>query len=429
MKRQRVVLVAMAVAMLLPSLLGCTGNVAQASVAKADVPRATAPAVAPSDLTNQVGGNNAFAFDLYRALKGEQGNLFYSPYSISLALAMTYGGARGQTEAQMAQTLHYLLSQDRLHPAFNSLDQTLASRGKGAQGQDDKGFRLKIANSVWGQQGYTFLPAYLELLAKNYGAGLRLTDFAQSPEPSRLAINKWVEEQTEGKIKDLLAQGTITPLTRMALVNAIYFNAAWQQPFDSGATKPGPFKLLDGKEVSVPMMSRGLSLPYAKGQGYQAVEIPYDGGEVSMVILLPDAGNFPAFEGAASGEQVSGIIGGLQRKQVNLTLPKFTFESKVSLKDTLKAMGITDAFTPGAADFSGMDGSRELYLSDVIHKAVVAVNEKGTEAAAATAAIVGVTSAPADPVTLTVDRPFLFLIRDVKTGAVLFVGRVLNPAG
>lgn len=429
MKGQRFVFVLMAIAMLLPSLLACSNPVAQASEAKADVPRTAAPTVSADDLNAQVTGNSAFAFDLYRALRAQDGNLFYSPYSISLALAMAYGGARGQTEAQMAKALRYILPQDRLHPVFNALDQALASRGKGAQGQDDKGFRLKVANSVWGQRDYRFQPAYLELLARNYGAGLRLTDFKGAPEPSRAAINEWVKERTEGKIKDLLPQGTITPLTRLALVNAVYFNAAWQQPFDSNATKPGSFKMVDGREISVPMMTRGMALPYFKGQGFQAVEIPYDGGEVSMVVLLPDAGGFAAFESGLSGEQVAAALKGLQRKQVNLTLPKFTYESQFSLGDTLKALGMVDAFTPGVADFSGMDGSRELFVSSVIHKAIVAVNEKGTEAAAATAVLVGVTSAPVEVINFTVDRPFVFLIRDVKTGAILFVGRVLNPAG
>jgi len=388
--------------------------------------RVTAPDVAPSDLADLVNGNSAFAFDLYQALAEEDGNLFCSPYSISLALAMTYAGARGETEHQMADALHFILSQDHLHPAFNALDLELARRGESAKGKDSEGFRLNIVNAIWGQEGYKFLSEFLDALAENYGAGLRPLDFVNAPEESRVAINDWVSEQTEGRIEDLIPKGIIDALTRLVLTNAIYFNAAWSDPFEPELTGHGTFHLLDGSEVTAPMMQQTESFGYAEGEGYQAVELPYDGHELSMVILLPEAGGFETFEGSLDAERVAAIVKELAHKRVALTMPKFEFESSFSLKDTLAAMGMAVAFS-GGADFSGMSGNRDLFIAEVIHKAFVSVDEAGTEAAAATAVVMRLTAAPEKPIEVTLDRPFVFLIRDIETGSILFVGRVVNP--
>jgi serpin B len=339
---------------------------------------------------------------------------------------MTYAGARGETEQQMADALHYTLPQARLHPAFNALDQALAKRGEGAQGKDGQGFRLNVANAIWGQAGYQFLPAFLDLLAGNYGAGLRLLDFVAGPEEARVAINDWVSQQTEERIQDLIPPGLITPLTRLVLTNAIYFNAAWATPFEAELTENGPFTLLDGSEVMEPMMRQTGSLGYAEGPGYQAVELPYDGHELSMVILLPEAGEFEAFEEGLGAGQVESILEGLAYRQVALTMPKFEFESEFSLAQALAALGMPAAFS-GDADFSGMDGGRDLFISEVVHKAFVSVDEAGTEAAAATAVIVAVTGMPEAPVEVSLDHPFIFFIRDIQTGAILFVGRVVDP--
>lgn len=403
------------------------GRPAQAQIAQSDKPRVQLPAVSPSDLAELVAGNSAFAFDLYRAIRKKEGNLFYSPYSLSVALAMTYAGARGTTERQMADVLHFTLPQNRLHPAFNLLDQALASRGATAKSKDDKPFRLSVANSLWGQAGYTFLPAFLDALAENYGAGLRLVDFSGAPEAARKTINDWVSDQTEGKIKDLIPQGAIDALTRLVLANAIYFNAAWMYPFDKDATQEGVFYLLDGSQVTVPMMRQDKHFRYFAGEGIQAVELPYDGGEVSMVLLVPDRGTFAAFEEALTADKVAQILEKMEPVNVNLAVPKFKYDATFSLADTLKAMGMPEAFSLNA-DFSGMDGTRNLTITDVFHKAFVAVDEAGTEAAAATAVVIGLTAMPLSPVELTVDRPFVFIIRDIQTGAILFVGRVLNPA-
>ena len=400
---------------------------ASADVVKSDKQRLTAPPVSVGDMDTLVDGNTRFAFDLYRQLSVGEGNLFLSPHSISLALAMTYAGARSTTEQEMAQALQFLLSQEKLHPAFNALDQELAKRGQGAKGKDDKGFRLNIVNAIWGQKNYSFLPAFLDTLAMNYGAGLRLLDFKGSPEPSRITINDWVSDQTEDKIKDLIPQGAIDPLTRLVLTNAIYFNAAWQYPFPEAATSDGDFRLLDGNTISVPLMHITESFSYAQGDGYQAVDLPYDGGELSMLVLLPDTGQFATFEKELAAERFAAILGEMESRQVALGLPKFEYTSEFNLNAVLASMGMPQAFSD-MADFSGMTGDRDLYISDVIHKAFVAVDEAGTEAAAATAVIMRATAMPAEPVVLAVDRPFVFLIRDIKTGAILFVGRVLDPA-
>jgi len=388
--------------------------------------RVMSPDVVAPDLADVVDGNSVVAFDLYQVLREGNDNLFYSPHSISLALAMTYAGAHGETERQMADALHFTLPQDRLHPAFNGLDLELAGRGEGAEGKDEEGFRLHIVNAIWGQEGYEFLPEFLDVLAENYGAGLRLLDFAGAAEESRITINDWVSEQTEGRIEDLIPQGVIDTLTRLVLTNAIYFNAAWSEPFEPDLTEDGAFYLLDGGEVSVPMMRQTTSFGYAEGEGYQAVELPYDGRELAMVILLPEAGEFETFEGSLDSGRVDGILKSLTYRQVALTMPKFEFESDFSLVEALAAMGMPVAFS-GGADFSGMTGTRDLFIGEVIHKAFVSVDEAGTEAAAATAVVMKLGAMPEKPVEVTVDHSFIFIIRDIETGAILFVGRVVNP--
>jgi len=421
-------LIAVLVIVLLLSVIASV-QLAGGGLLKPDKDRISSPGVLTDEQALLVEGNSAFAFELYQALKGEEGNLFCSPYSISLALAMTYAGARGETAQQMADTLHFLLEQEKLHPAFNWLDAELASRGEGAEGKDGEGFRLNIVNAIWGQKDYEFLTDFLDVLAGNYSAGLRILDFITETEKSRLIINDWVSNQTEGRIEDLIPQGAIDALTRLVLTNAVYFNAAWAYPFNGKMTADGPFYLLDGEQVIVPMMKQTESFGYTDGGGYQAVELLYDGNELSMVILLPEAGKFEAFEKGLQAQQVDAIISGLQDTRVALTMPKFEFDSEFSLKDTLADMGMPDAFSPHDSDFSGMTGTPDLlYISEVIHKAFVSVDEAGTEAAAATAVIIMRGSAiPGQPVEVTMDRPFIFLIRDIETGAVLFVGRVLNP--
>ena len=425
-------LIIWALVIVLIGLGACTptapGNTIKATgmTLKSEKQRNESPEIASSDIPSLTDGNGVFAFNLYKLVSQEEGNLFYSPYSISAALAMTYAGARGDTEKQIADTLQFYLSQKELHPAFNSLDRELTSRGEGAKGKDGEGFRLNIVNAIWGQKDYTFLVSFLDTLAENYGAGLRILDFINEPEQSRITINDWVSDETEGRIKDLIPQGTIDALTRLVLTNAIYFNAAWQYPFEEDATSPGVFHLVNGSEVSVPMMEQKESFAYSKGNNYQAVELPYDGREISMVILLPDSDQFEAFEKAIDYQRIKGIIEDLEGREVRLTMPKFEFDSDFSLNKILTEMGMPVAFSSDA-DFSGMTGNKDLFISDVIHKAFVSVDEAGTEAAAATAVIMKLTAMPETPIEVTLDRPFIFLIRDIETGAILFIGRVMNP--
>ena len=396
-------------------------------ILRSEKQRVISPDVNEADLSTLVDENSAFAFDLYQALRREDDNLFYSPYSISLALAMTYAGARGETAQQMANTLHFTLPQDRLHPAFNSVDIQLSQRGKGAKGKDGEGFRLNIVNAIWGQEDYDFLSEFLDVLAENYDAGLRILDFVNAPEESRITINNWVSDQTEGRIEDLIPQGLIDALTRLVLTNAIYFNAAWQYPFSEDMTEDGTFYLLNGGEVTVPMMRQTETFGYAEGDGYQAIEMPYDGRELSMVILLPQSGQFEAFEESLDAQRMDAIAKDLEPTRVTLRMPKFEFESGFSLGKTLIALGMPVAFS-GGADFSGMTGNRDLFIADVIHKAFVSVDEAGTEAAAATAVVMTMSIPPGEPVEVIVDRPFVFLIYDIETGTILFVGRIVDPS-
>lgn len=383
------------------------------------------PSVQDADLQALVDGDNAFAFDLYQSLRTEPRNLAYSPFSISLALAMTSAGARNDTLTQMTQALHFL-PQDQLHPAFNALDQKLESQPKGSK--DQQPLQLNIANAVWTEQSLPLQSDFLDALARNYGAGVHQSDFINQYEAVRNEINGWVSDQTNQKIQNLLVPGTLDSATRMVLVNAIYFKADWLTPFDANNTSDAPFNLLDGTQVQVPTMNDEMDIPYAAGDGWQMAELPYAGGTAAMDILVPDQGRFDEIESSLDLDTVSAMWSGLQTKNVSLHLPKFKVESNFMLADQLSALGMTDAFDPDLADFSGMTGSKDLYIGAVVHKAYVAVNEKGTEAAAATAVIMELAMARIADVNLTVDRPFIYIIRDLQTGQVLFMGRVLNPA-
>jgi len=419
-------LLSLVLLMMAVGIPACSGSVS-GQVLKSDKERDSSPDISQSIVDKQVESNSQFAFDLYQVIKDEDGNLFYSPFSISLALAMIYAGARGDTEDQMADTLHYLLAQSDLHSAFNYLDIELNSRGEGASSKDGEGFELNIVNAIWGQKDYKFLDSFLDLLAENYDAGLRLMDFINNSEKARIAINDWVSDNTEDRINELIPQGAIDALTRLVLTNAIYFKAAWASPFNEELTYNGPFYLIDGSQIDTPMMHQIEFLGYTAGDGYQAVELPYDGLELSMVIIAPDHGNFEQFESLLSAQKVSEIISDLKSTNVALSMPKFSFETEIDLKSILVSLGMVDAFNPGVADFSGVDGTHQLFITDVFHKAFVAVDEAGTEAAAATAVIVGLTAMPEEPVEVTLDQPFIFLIRDIKTNAILFVGRIVNP--
>ncbi len=411
---------------------GDSSTIVEANMIKSNLERNLSPNLEAGELNQLVEGNTAFALDFYHAVKAVQGNFIFSPHSLSVAFAMTYAGARNNTEVQMARTLHFNLPQDRLHAAFNALDLALNSRGQGGEGSEGTDFKLNIVNAAWTQDGYPFLQDFLDILAVNYGAGMYILDFVSDPEGSRLTINDWVAQQTEDKIEELLPQGSIDGSARLVLTNAIYFYGAWAIPFDEDLTGSGNFYLPDGDVVSVPMMSlsprtkAGERLLAVVLDGYTAVELPYKGKEISMLLLVPDRGRFFEFEQALDANLINQTIQSLTSWDLRLQMPKFKFESEFQLKDTLSRMGMPEPFDPNYADFTGMTALRELVIDEAYHQGFISVDEKGTEAAAATAVVIALTSAGTS-LTITIDRPFIYLIRDIQTNAILFMGRVMNP--
>ena len=402
----------------------CTDATKAGCVVRSSQKRVTTPTVPASDMDALVSGNTEFAANMYQQLRGNAGNFFYSPHSISSALGMTWAGAKGQTEADMATALSFKLAQDKYHPAMNQLDLELMSRGQGAQGADGGGFRLNIANALWGQVGYHFESLFLDTLALNYDAGMHIVDFEKQAPQAIDLINGWVEKKTEDRIQDILSPGSVDSSTRLVLTNAVYFNAAWETPFEAANTAPGAFTTQEGSSVTVPMMHGSFNVPYVQTAEYAAVELPYDGRELSMVLVLPTDLN--AFETSLTGAQIEKIAGSLSSGyMVDTKMPTFEFDSKFGLVEPLQALGMGIAFTD-AADFSAINGTGGLVITDVIHQSFVKVNEAGTEAAAATAVIVGETSLP-QPAAIALDKPFVFFIRDLQTKAVLFVGRVSDP--
>jgi serpin B len=395
------------------------------SIAASDLERELFPEVTDNDYEALLEGNRRFALDLYQQLRSkdeEARNIFYSPYSISVALAMTWAGARGNTADEMADALHFTLEKEEFHPAFNKLDPYLSSLG---QETEDEEFILSIENSIWGEETYTFLDGFLDLLAVNYGAAMNLLDFLYQPDKSREIINEWVEDQTRGKIEDLLPENSITPDTRLVLTNAVYFYGSWLHQFDEESTSDGIFNALDGSRVTVSMMQQTEIFRYMSGDGFQAIDLPYEGEKTGMLIIVPNEGTFEAFEQTFDTETLGVILDSLTSTNVTLYLPKWEFIAECKLKETLESMGMVDAFT--AADFSGIDGTHDLFIDEVFHKAFVAVDESGTEAAAATAVVVSLTAVPDPPVALEINRPFIFLIMDYETETILFAGRVTNP--
>ncbi len=371
-----------------------------------------------------VDGNTAFALNLYGQLKAQPGNLFFSPYSISTALAMTYAGARGETEQQMAKVLHFGKDQQALPAAFGQLQRQLGEAGQ------QKGIELSIANALWAQKGHAFLPDFMGVAKGEYQANIAQADFKTAAEAARGEINHWVAERTKDKIRDILPPGSVDDMTRLVLANAIYFKGAWAKPFEKGETSTQPFHLTPTRQVDVPLMHHFDDVRYVENSSFQAVELPYTGGGLSMVILLPrEVDGCGQLESRLTPDLLSGALRQLRRQKVEIFLPRFKLESGFDLNSTLAKMGMVDAFGP-KADFSGMDGTRNLFITGVFHKAWGEVNEEGTEAATATAVTVGLAAMvkpPPPPPVFRADHPFIFLIRDSRSGSVLFLGRLADP--
>jgi serpin B len=364
--------------------------------------------------------SNAIAFKFYAAEAKNPGNLFFSPYSLHTAFSMVYEGAKGATAKEIASVFAF--------PAAPALRDGLGALAAGLK-EAAKGSDFSQANSLWAQDGYRFLPAYTGLLTRKYDAEARSVNFKTAAEVSRRAINAWTEERTKGKIKDLFKESSLTPLTRLVLVNAVYFKGTWAAPFPKEMTGDAEFTKSDGQKIKARMMtfSGTRDLEYGETAAFQALRLPYGGGGLSMLLALPKDGKSLAdaakdFGPAALEELRAAAV----RQKTKVFLPRFAFSSGFSLNGSLAALGMPRAFTD-AADFSGMDGTHNLYIQNAVHKAFVEVNEEGTEAAAATGAAMGIKSANFGFALFRADRPFLFFIEEKKTGLILFMGRVEDP--
>ncbi|MGA9653770.1 MAG: serpin family protein [Polyangia bacterium] len=409
---------------------GCgNGTSPRIDTVKSSAQRIVDPQVPAADSTTLASDNAAFAFAAYQQLITANTNLVFSPASISIALAMTYAGAATTTATEMAQALDFTLPPAQLNPAFNALDQALASRGQGFLGADGGPMQVDIANAIWAEKTYTFEADFLDTLAENYGAGVNLLDFVNAPDPSRLTINSWVASQTDDKIQNLLPPNSIDGLTRLVLTDAVYFNAAWETSFDPNNTQDGPFTRLDGSTVTVSFMNADLpSLPASQGANFVAASLPYADTRLSLVVVVPDEGQFSQVESSLNATTLASLVAGLTSQPVLLTIPRLKIETSTSLEALLQALGMRSAFIPGTADFSGMDGQHDLYISDVFHDAFINVTEKGTEAAAATAVVVGAGAAAPTGLVVDATRPFIYFLYDQPTGAILFMGRVQDPS-
>ncbi|MGD1076543.1 MAG: serpin family protein [Thermodesulfovibrionales bacterium] len=378
-----------------------------------------------------VTGNTKFALKVFPLLDTTlNDNTFFSPYSITQAFALLAPGARGNTLSAIERTLSFSLPQDCLNSAFNKLDLLLTGETTGAvlaSGLQTP--MMSNANAMWGQEGFSILPAYLDTLSVNYGAGLHLVDFFNDPEDSRQIINSWVEAQTNNRIQNLIPQNGVTTDTRLVLTNAIWFKANWATPFMQSATTAQSFNNRDGSSSSAPFMSQGFVVPYAQVDGCQAVDIPYAGNNLSMLVIMPASGTFDAFISALTPAVVGDITNHLTIESVNFSMPKFSFTSGWEMHTILESLGMTDAFDQANADFSGIDGKRDLFVGGVFHQAFISVDEEGTEATAATAITTVASGMPSFNLTLTIDHPFIFLIRDRQTGLILFMGKGSLPVG
>ena len=378
-----------------------------------------------ADLSTLAQENNAFAVDLYGRLSSESGNLFFSPASVSSAFAMAYAGARGTTATEMASTLHFTLPPDRLHPAMGALLAQLNG--------PHENYELHMANALWAEKDQHFLADYTSLMKRDYGAGFQPVDFKANPDAARALINNWVAQQTQQKILDLIPAGSVTPLTRLILTNAIYFKAAWTNQFSKSQTQNEDFHLSSTETVKAELMHETKGGPYFRGPAFQALELPYKDDDLSLIVLLPDAPDgLPALEKSLTAANINKWISSLSYEEtIVVTVPRFKITQQFELSSALEALGMKHAFQAGTADFSAITGDKSIFISAAIHKAYIDVDEEGTEAAAATAVMMSGMAMrqgpPPPPIVFRADHPFLFLIRDNGSGAILFLGRLTDP--
>lgn len=400
----------------------------------------------PSKPVRQVTyGNTAFGLNLLRSVDTEPENRLLSPYSVAFALAMTYAGARGETRTQMASALHYPFDDRELHRAIHTIHDRLDTRDVGEytptptrtsadDDQLDVPLQLIDANALWGQEGFPWSEAFLSLVEQFYSAGLNQLNFAERPAAARRKINQWVSTRTRENITELLPAGSISSATRLVLTNAVYFQAIWDHPFNQSNTESRLFTALDGSQTIIPMMTNdSRKFPYAEVDGQQLIELPYREDDYGMVIVLPPEGEYESFEASLTAAKLWSWLDMLEPRAGSITIPKFQFDSRFQLSETLADLGMPAAFDPGRADLSGMaeeGAGGGLFIDEVYHNTFISVDEKGTEAAAATGIAILVTGVSGeDPFEMTVDRPFLFLIRERRTGAILFMGRMVDALG
>lgn len=402
-----------------------------ASAAAADENLQNQPAATlTADARTLAGGNTRFALDMYAELrKTREGNLFFSPCSVSTALGMLYAGANDDTASQMQNVLHFEMDHERLHPAFRSLLSSLTARQEGGK------ITLSIANGLWGQKGQIFMPDFVQRVKKNYDAEFHTVDFAGATETARQTINAWVKKRTQGKIESLFERGALSPMTTLVLANAIYFKGSWEVPFDPDATGAAPFTLSTGKKVDVPMMAIEDQFGFFDTETFKAIELPCTGKELTMVIFLPNtADGLANLERALTPDQLISCFESLNRRQVNVSLPRFRISSTFQLDKPLESMGMKALFSAENASLSGIidqhqQGGTSAWVPSVVHKAFIEVNEEGAEAAAATGIEMESRSSNIPPALFRADHPFLFMIRDRRSGSLLFIGRVTDPTG
>ena len=391
------------------------------SLASSDVERA---APEPGAVAGGAASMHVLGAGLWPELPAE-GSLAISPFSVAVALGMTLNGAKGATLDEMLAVLG-VESVEAANAGFNAVEQHVESLAGPVERpdieDDDAEIVLDTASSLFGQVGVTWEEPFLDALAASYGAGMQQVDYVRETEPARAAINAWTAEQTRDKIPELVPQGALDALTRLVLVNALYLKAPWNVPFESSMTEDGDFHRQDGSTVSVPMMRKPDAYG-ASGPGWQSARIAYAGDRLAMTVVLADDPDALVADGT-----LVEVIGAGPTGPVDLTMPRWTFRVQSPLEDALAELGMPTAFVPGGADLSAMTREERLFVSAVLHEVFIAVDERGTEAAAATAVVVTATSAGPTPGVLVLDRPFLFVIHDVAHGTPLFIGRVGDPS-